>query len=207
MRVLVQFFHPALEKSRVQVHLAEAARKVAQVEFRDLYELYPDFDVDVRREQRVMERAELVIFQHPLYWYSGPALMKQWLDLVLEHGWAYGSEGRSLRGKHVLHVISSGGSQEAYGPNGMNRHPLSAFLLPLAQTAALCGMEWVPPYCITGTHRLQAGQIQQAAQRYGRLLEALAAGWVDLQAVKQADRPESAWSGLGEAYIPVGAHP
>ena len=46
-RVLVLFAHPAFQKSRIHRELVVAARRVDGVTFHDLYEAYPDFDVDV----------------------------------------------------------------------------------------------------------------------------------------------------------------
>lgn len=82
----------------------------------DLYEAYPRFDIDVQYEQRLLEGRDVVIFQHPIYWYSTPSILKEWQDLVLEHGWAYGSEGKALHGKLWLHVVTTGGAEEAYCP-------------------------------------------------------------------------------------------
>ncbi|MCU7375699.1 NAD(P)H-dependent oxidoreductase [Paucibacter sp. O1-1] len=68
----------------------------------DLYANYPDFLIDVAREQQLCESHDVIIFQHPFYWYSTPAIVKEWLDLVLEHGWAYGKTGTALKDKMVL---------------------------------------------------------------------------------------------------------
>jgi glutathione-regulated potassium-efflux system ancillary protein KefG len=146
----------------------------------DLYEAYPDFDVDVPREQALLAAHDVIVFQHPFFWYSTPPLLKQWEDLVLEHGWAYGREGRALRGKRVLHVISAGGRQEAYQREGYNRFTIGELLAPLEQTAHLCGMQWAPPYMIHGTHRMTEPQIDEAARRFARLVEGLCDGRIDL---------------------------
>ena len=119
--VLILFAHPALEKSRVHAQLIKQATTIAGVTFHDLYETYPDFDIDVAREQRLLLENDIIIFQHPFYWYSCPAIIKQWLDLVLEHNWAYGPEGKALSGKFAFNVISCGGSKEAYSHEGRNR--------------------------------------------------------------------------------------
>ena len=102
LRVLILFAHPALEKSRVNRRLSAAVSSLPGVTFHDLYEAYPDFDVDVRREQELLGSHDLVVLQHPFFWYSIPPLLKQWIDLVLEHGWAYGSEGKALVGKEAV---------------------------------------------------------------------------------------------------------
>ena len=80
--VLVLFAHPALETSRINRRLAEAPQSLEGVTLRDLYEVYPDFDVDVEAEQASLLEHDVVVFQHPLYWYSAPPLLKQWQDLV-----------------------------------------------------------------------------------------------------------------------------
>jgi glutathione-regulated potassium-efflux system ancillary protein KefG len=171
-RVLVQFAHPALEKSRVNRLLAARARDVAGITFRDLYEEYPDFDVDVRREQALLLEHDTIVLQHPLYWYSTPALLKQWLDLVLEHGWAYGRSGVALRGKRLMQAITAGGGEAAYREDGHNAHTVRQFLAPMEQTAALCGMEYLPPFVVHGTHRLDEHGIALAAAEFvARLVE------------------------------------
>jgi glutathione-regulated potassium-efflux system ancillary protein KefG len=181
VRILVLFAHPALERSRVQTRLLEAPRTVEGVSLRDLYELYPDFDVDVDAEQAALLEHDVVVFQHPLHWYSAPPLVKQWQDLVLEHGWAYGQGGDALRGKLTFHVLSAGGRASAYRPEGMNRFTLGELLRPFEQTAFLCGMRWLPPYAIYGTHGLSDEDIEPHVAGYRRLLEAVRGGRLDLE--------------------------
>src|SRR5215218_7480326 len=113
-KLLLLFAHPALEKSRVHSRFIKNLDRIPGLRFHDLYEAYPDFDIDVKREQKLMAEHDIIIFQHPFYWYSGPALLKQWQDLVLEYNWAYGSEGKALTGKRTLNIISCGGSRESY---------------------------------------------------------------------------------------------
>ncbi len=172
-RILIIFAHPALEKSRVNRELVGIARNTSGITLHDLYEAYPTFDVDVVFEQEQLLAHDLIILQHPLYWYSVPPLAKQWLDLVLEHGWAYGSRGNALQGKHLLCAVTTGGGASAYQPGGYNRFTLRQFLIPLEQTAVLCKMTFLPPYAVQGTHRMELADIQQAAAEYRTLLESL----------------------------------
>ncbi len=180
--VLVLFAHPALEKSRVGIRLAEAARDVPGVTFHDLYEEYPDFDVDVVREQELLAAADLVVLQHPFFWYSTPALFKQWEDLVLTHGWAYGTGGDALEGKTLMSAITTGGREEAYCCEGSNRFTMRELLTPLEQTAVLCGMRWLPPFVAHGTLGMSTEQMDDHAADYRRVLEALRDGRLDLAA-------------------------
>jgi glutathione-regulated potassium-efflux system ancillary protein KefG len=172
-RILVLFAHPAMEKSRVNRVLADAVRDVEGVTFHDLYEAYPRFDIDVPREQELLLAHDVYVFQHPFYWYSTPAILKEWQDLVLEHGWAYGREGTALRGKTLLNALTAGGRASAYRRDGLNRYSIREFLRPIEQTARLCGMEYLPPFAVPGTHSLATGDIPTHSRDYRRLLEAL----------------------------------
>jgi glutathione-regulated potassium-efflux system ancillary protein KefG len=172
-KILILFAHPRYENSMVHQRLSHAARGVRGVTFHDLYELYPDFDVQIDHEQELLISHDLIIFQHPFYWYSCPPLLKQWIDLVLEHGWAYGREGESLRGKKMFNAISTGGRQEAYATGGFNRFTIAQFLAPFEQTARLCNIDYYPPFVIHGTHMATRSEIENAAANYKMLLEGL----------------------------------
>ncbi len=174
-KILVQLAHPLLEKSRVQKKMLQHAKMVKGVTFNDLYEHYPDFDIDIKREQQLLLSHDIIIFQHPFYWYSGPAMIKQWLDLVLEHGWAYGKNGKQLQGKSLMVAISCGGSEKSYSAEGRNRFSIRQMLAPMEQTAGLCLMQYLPPYVVFGTHRLQDAEIELHALQYTQILTALKA--------------------------------
>ncbi|KPJ95692.1 MAG: hypothetical protein AMS18_02425 [Gemmatimonas sp. SG8_17] len=143
IKVLILFAHPALEKSRVKRRLADAVRELPGVTFHDLYEIYPEFDIDGPSEQSLLAAHQLVVFQHPFFWYSTPAILKQWQDLVLQHGWAYGPTGTALRGKMMLSVVTTGGREDAYRRDGFNRFTVRELLAPIEQTAHLCGMDYL----------------------------------------------------------------
>lgn len=183
-RVLILFAHPALEKSRVHRRLLRELDDLPGITLHDLYEEYPTFDVDVPREQALLLEHDLIVLQHPFFWYSAPPLVKQWEDLVLEHGWAYGSEGNALRGKRLLSVITAGGGASAYQHQGYNRFTIRELLAPIEQTATLCKMEYLPPYIIHGTHRLAEPEIEREAARYRQLLAWLRDDRVDLAAAR-----------------------
>jgi glutathione-regulated potassium-efflux system ancillary protein KefG len=172
-KVLVLFAHPALEKSRIHTRLIEQTDDHPDITFRDLYEEYPDFDIDVKREQELLLQHDIVLFQHPFYWYSSPAIIKEWQDLVLEHKWAYGSNGTALAGKKWMNVISCGGSRQSYSIPGLNRFTIKQLLAPVEQTATLCNMQFLPPFVIHGTHLLDAHDIRVAGTQYKEILNAL----------------------------------
>ena len=177
-RILVLFAHPAIRRSRVNRRLLAAVEGLEGVKVNDLYQNYPDFDIDVAREQRLLTDHDVVVLQHPFYWYSTPAILKEWQDLVLEHGWAYGHDGHALEGKTLLNVVSTGGPENAYAQGGANRFTMRQLLAPIEQTARLCGMTYLPPFVVYGTHALTSDGIDREAADYRRLLEGLSDGRV-----------------------------
>jgi glutathione-regulated potassium-efflux system ancillary protein KefG len=187
-KILVLFAHPAIQKSRVNKVLAGMVQDVSGVTFHDLYEAYPHFGIDVGKEQELLLSHDVVVFQHPFFWYSTPAILKEWQDLVLEHGWAYGSSGTALRGKWLLSVITTGGRESAYQAEGHNRFTMRQLLAPLDQTARLCGMEYLPPFVAHGTHRMTPGEMEAHGADYLRLLEALRDDRIDLERARTVAR-------------------
>lgn len=178
-RVLVLFAHPARDRSRVNVRLALAVRSLPGVTFHDLYEAYPDFEIDVAREQALLLAHDVIVLQHPFYWYSTPALVKEWEDRVLEHGWAYGRGGDKLHGKCLVSALTAGGSEESYSGAGHNGLTIRALLAPIEQSARLCGIDVLAPFVVHGTHRLTDAAIDAHAQDYRRVVEALVRGSLD----------------------------
>lgn len=188
-KVLILFAHPALEKSRVNVQLMRAVRGLPGVTFHDLYEAYPRLLIDVKREQRLVEEHDIVIFQHPFYWYGSPAILKEWQDLVLEYGYAYGKGGMAFAGKILMNAITTGGPKEAYRPEGNNRFTVRQFLAPFDQTAHLCHMIYLAPFVI---HRalliMDEAQCVPFATQYRIVVEALRDGKVDIGKARKAER-------------------
>ena len=172
-RILILFAHPALEKSRVQYKMARQIRRLQNITFHDLYQVYPDLDIDVEQEKKLLLQHDIIIFQHPFYWYSAPAILKQWQDLVLEHGWAYGSGGRALAGKKIFNAITCGGPRAVYQKEGRNRFTINELLAPFNQTAFLCHMTYMPPFVVFDTLKLTDADIELHALKYEELLLAI----------------------------------
>ncbi|WP_423198413.1 MULTISPECIES: glutathione-regulated potassium-efflux system oxidoreductase KefF [unclassified Cupriavidus] len=168
--IVVIYAHPAPRRSRVNHPLAEALAELPHVEVRDLYRHYVDYDIDAVAEQRAVSAADVIVLQFPLRWYSVPALLKLWLDDVLEFGWAYGPGGTALRGKSMLVVVSTGGQADAYGPDGMHGRPIEDFLLPLQQTATRCGMDWLDPIVLHDADNADADALAHHIEHVARHL-------------------------------------
>ncbi len=181
--VLVIAAHPQLEHSRINRQMMQAAAgSASSVQVRDLYALYPDYLIDIEAEQALLASARLIVWQHPIQWYSMPALMKLWVDDVLAFGWAYGPGGTALRGKDLWLVATTGGPEDSYHPDSYNRYFFDAFLPPYEQTAALCGMRFLPPLLLHGAHRADEAEVAAHVQVYADRL-ASHPHWPELDAL------------------------
>ena len=170
--IYIVFAHPYPSQSRANRTLLEALRKLAGVEVCSLYDRYPDFDIDVPAEQAALERAQLVVWMHPVFWYSVPGLLKHWFDKVLTFGWAYGAGGAALHGKDCLWVTTTGGSADAYTSEGIHQRPFADFTRPVEETAIFCGMKWQSPCILHGVHDMDQAALEAQSQQLRQRLEA-----------------------------------
>ena len=169
--IVVYFAHLDIERSVINRALRDAVCDLPGVDFRDLLELYPDFFIDVATEQAILRDADLIVFQHPIYWYAAPAIYKHFVDTVLASGFAYGSSGSALQGKDFLLAVSTGAPAEEYQADGIHGYPFEEVLRPMEQTAHFCGMRFLPPLVLHGGQNLARDVIDAHAAGYRRLLK------------------------------------
>lgn len=187
MRVLVLYAHPGQRHSVVNKSLANIAATTEGVTFVDLYAEYPRLKINIDQEQDRLLAHDAIVLQFPLFWYSTPAILKEWQDLVLEYGFAYGKGGTALEGKVFAPAITTGGAEDAYRLEGKNHFPIRALLAPLEQTANLCGMTFLAPltlYSALAARDDGRGEAHQAA--YRTYLEALRDDRLDIEAAHAA---------------------
>ena len=186
--LIVYYAHPGHKHSHVNKHMARAAARVDGITFVDLYADYPRFDIDVDVEQQRLLDHDVILFQFPVFWYSTPSILKEWQDLVLEHGFAYGHNGDKLTGKHMLLAVSGAGPADAYTDQGYQHYPMRTFLTPLEQTARLCSMHFTAPYVLYGALQApKAGQVEPHVNGYLQLLEAIRDDRYDFDAAEKMD--------------------
>ena len=187
-RVLVLFAHPGQRYSQTNCVMSRTARTLDDITFVDLYAEYPRFKIDVDKEQQRLLEHDVIVFQFPIYWYSAPSLLKEWQDLVLEYGFAYGPGGDKLAGKLCVLAVTAGAPADSYRENATNRFPLSTLLSPLQQTIHFCQMENLPPYVLFSS--LDASSPQRGethARGYQQLLTALRDEQFDISAARSID--------------------
>lgn len=196
-KVMVLFAHPGQRHSQINLDLANVARSVDDIGFVDLYADYPRFKIDIDREQQRLLVHDVIVFQFPVYWYSTPSLLKEWQDLVLEYGFAYGPGGDKLAGKLFVPVATTGGPRDAYREDGRNNFPLRTLLSPLEQTANLCQMKYIPPLVLfSALNARKDGRAENHKAHYRLLLEALRDDRFDVAAASQRDL-------LGDEALPI----
>jgi glutathione-regulated potassium-efflux system ancillary protein KefF len=169
------YAHPYPNRSRANRHLLEAVRDLPDLEVRSLYDLYPEFSIDVEAEQAALQRARIVIWMHPLYWYSVPPLLKLWFDKVLAYGWAYGDDSYALRDKLCLWVTTTGGDAFAFSPQGNHQRPFADFVPVIEQTARFCQMRWATPFVLHGSHKIDEPALHANGDKLRAQLKALIA--------------------------------
>ncbi|MCT8159704.1 NAD(P)H-dependent oxidoreductase [Pseudoruegeria sp. SHC-113] len=173
-KLLLYYAHPGHRHSRANRAMWEEARQVTGISRVDLYATYPRFDIDIEAEQARLLAHDVILFQFPLFWYSTPSMVKEWIDLVLEHGFAYGAGGTQLAGKAMMLAVTAAGPESAYRPEGYQHFDMRTFLTPLEQTARLSKMQFLPPYVLYGSLKAAAAEaLGPHAAGYRQLLEAL----------------------------------
>ncbi|MBW4652615.1 MAG: NAD(P)H-dependent oxidoreductase [Kaiparowitsia implicata GSE-PSE-MK54-09C] len=176
---LVILAHPNFAESRGNQALIEAIQTLPSVKIQNLYEQYPNWQIDVPVEQELLRHHDLIVLQYPLQWYSVPPLLKKWMDDVLTYGFAFGTDGISLQGKELMPVVTAGGTSDMYIAGGAVNFTISEFLRPIQQTAHYCGITYKTPFVVHGllpkalaaSGTITDEQLLKESKRYQHLLQ------------------------------------
>lgn len=180
MKVVVIFAHPNVDSGSLgNKIILDEIKKVEGIQVREIYKMYPNYDIDIKAEQQALLDADLIVFQFPFYWYSVPSLLKEWEDMVLEHGFAFGSTGDKLKGKQFLVSTTIGGPKESYSSTGYNTFTVDEYMAPLKQIAIHSGMTFLEPVTshgvvnIPGLEAMRTNSEIAAKDHAERLMQAL----------------------------------
>lgn len=173
MKTLVVVGHPNLAGSRINRAWVEALRQQDNVTVSDLTGKYPDMDIDIFEEQALLLAHDRIVLQFPLYWYSSPAIIKLWLDLVLQPGFAYAVGGDKLHGKEWMVSTSVGSKEDDYRAGGHNNFSVDELLRPFQQTVHYTGGRYRSPFCffrsmLVTDAEIEAGTKQMLAHTLSR---------------------------------------
>lgn len=175
-RILLILIHPAFERSTVNRALLQAVQDLEHVTVHDLYQCYPDFFIDVDREQALLQDHDVIVFQHPFYWFSMPALLKEWQDLVLQFGFAFGPGKTQLKGKQWLNVVTTGGSEQTYSPDGRKKYTVEELLRPFECSAMMCEMNYLSPQIYHDVMNADRLKLQEMSEVYRQRLISISKG-------------------------------
>ncbi|MCL1060293.1 NAD(P)H-dependent oxidoreductase [Shewanella gelidimarina] len=188
-KILVLYAHPSQERSEINKPLFGATQQQEHVTAVDLYAEYPTFRINIDKEQQRLRDHDVIVFMFPLYWYSTPAILKEWQDLVLEYNFAYGANGNALEGKTFLCAISAGGSETAYQADGYNNFTLRELLHPLEQTASLTGMTYLAPFALfCARSAFDENRVHSHIEDWLRVLSALSNNTLDIALAKSLEK-------------------
>ena len=144
---LVILAHSNLNNSRVNKRWKEELEKYEdKILIHDLYKEYPDWNINVSKEQILLESHENIIIQFPFYWYSSPPLLKKWIDEVFTYNWAYGDDetiSYKLKDKKIGLAITVGGPEKEYKKDGIVSHTVDELLLPFIVTINYVGAKHI----------------------------------------------------------------
>lgn len=187
-KILVLFAHPAIHRSIVNRSLKRVYAEFDNITFRDLYDIYPEFMIDAEIEQQLLIEHDLLIFHHPIYWYSAPPILKQWQDLVLRKDFAFGPHGSAVEGKRLLSVISTGQDEVEYSRDGVHHFTIRQMMRPFEHMANFCGMHYLPPFVAFGPmRRVNRHRIGENVNNLRKVLMALSSENFDSDALGQLE--------------------
>ncbi|MFV0481000.1 MAG: NAD(P)H-dependent oxidoreductase [Campylobacteraceae bacterium] len=167
-KTLVIVAHPDLGSSKVNKAFFEELKKYENdITTYNIYEKYPNFDIDVKKEQETLVKYDNVILQFPLYWHNLTPLLKKWLDDVLLYGWAYGTNGDKLKGKGFGFTVSTGSGDDKYlGKNEIGETLIDRLLFPYKLIADYVGAKYLKPYTFFGALGATDEKIKDSAKKY-----------------------------------------
>jgi glutathione-regulated potassium-efflux system ancillary protein KefG len=168
--VLVVYAHPYHNDSKYNKYLIDGIRNMNNVEVSDLYFQYPDYKIDIVKEQQLLLNSDVIILQFPYYWFNTTPLMKAYIDEVFTENFAYG-KGNKLKNKSIMCSITTGGSLERYA----NDHgfDFSDLLKPFERTASYCEMTYLPPFIVSDVYNLDDKELSSYIDKYRLLINEL----------------------------------
>ncbi|PHK49656.1 NAD(P)H-dependent oxidoreductase [Staphylococcus edaphicus] len=174
MSTLVIIAHPDISNSTVNKKWRDAlSEDESLVTVHELYPEYPHGKIDIEKEQKLIEAHEHIIFQYPLYWYSSPPLMKQYLDEVFTRGWAYGSNGHALQGKNIGLAISIGSVAEAYTQEGNVKFTIDELVSPMIATTRFVSANYIGVHKLYSAFTITPSQLEENTQDYLNFIKTL----------------------------------
>lgn len=134
---------PNLEKSNAGRVIAKIIReKIPDVDIVRVDKISLQTHADLERERARIEKAKVIVFHYPVYWYQPPAPFSNYLDTIYTFGFAHNASGGLLGPRKLILSVTSGAPEKDYQPGQRMGHSMEEFQLPLRQFAKLCGLNY-----------------------------------------------------------------
>lgn len=166
MKILVIASHPNFEESKINKRWVEELKKHKNITVHILEKFYPTGKIDIKKEQELLLSHDRIVFQFPFHWYNITPMLREWQNLVLEYGWAFGPKGNKLKGKEFVVATSIGGPEHSYQAGGYNNYSISELLKPMQQVANLTQMKYLEIFKIHGAVVITDEDLEQSALNY-----------------------------------------
>ena len=167
MKKLIIVAHPNMSASVINKAWKDELEKHSDLfDVHDIYAAYPDWNIDVAKEQQLLKVHDTIVLQFPMYWFNCTPLLKKYLDDVFTHGWAYGTGGDKLKGKKLVLAVSTGSATAEYSREGKIGSTLEEFLKPFIASAAFCGMEYAGLFTQGGCLTITPEEVAKSAVKY-----------------------------------------
>jgi putative NADPH-quinone reductase len=166
MNILVIIVHPNIENSRINKMWKTELETDTTITIHELYKKYPNEIINVKKEQKLLENHDRIIFQFPMYWYSSPPLLKKWFDAVLLKDWAFGPDGNALKGKEFGFAVSTFSPEEHYSHDGLNGHTIEELAFPFETTVNKIKGIYLPIFALHGVGKISDDDLKKNALEY-----------------------------------------
>lgn len=152
-KTLIIVAHPNLNTSTVNRYWLEQLQTYEdKLTIHNLYAHYPNGNIDVAFEQKLLEESSHVVLQFPIYWFNCPPLLKKWLDDVLTYGWAYGNHSYKLKNKKIGLAVSAGIRESDYAKTGKYGVTLAELLKPFELTMNYIQADYQSIFAVYGAN-------------------------------------------------------
>lgn len=146
---LIILAHPNYETSFANKTIIDELQKSnLDLEIRNIHNLYPDYQIDVKVEQEALLRHQNIVFQFPLHWYNVPAILKHYYDEVFAYQFSHGPEGDKVKGKNFILSFTAGTPEDSYSKTGYQRFEMQEYFRNLEQLAHYAQMTYIDPISI-----------------------------------------------------------
>ena len=136
------------ERPEYYVNRTAPARFDVQAEQRHASETQTLSQV-VTDEVALLDRADLLVLQYPMWWHLPPAMLKGWFDRIFAYGEVYTSQKRFEKGRFVgkraMLSVTLGTSRDTYAFDGRSGD-IELMLWPVNFSLAYAGYEVLAPF-------------------------------------------------------------